>query len=187
MDVAFWSLDLTAPTRVQAEGSPRSDEISTEWIIAHYDFPAVGDRPAVKLSWYDPPKCPPALAEWKLEEKHAGEGVMFIGDGGMLYTNYGEHVLLPREKFKDFKSPPHTIAKSPGHQREWILACLKNDPTATGAPFSYGGPLSETALLGVAAFRAGKTLEWDATNLKFPDSPQAEKFLGYEYRPGWTL
>jgi hypothetical protein len=157
-------------------------------VIARYEFPARGEgKPAVKLTWYDPPKKPPMLEEWKLDEKLRGEGIMFIGENGMMYTNYDTHVLLPAEKFKDATPPPQTIPPSPGHQRQWIDACLKNDPTAVGAPFAYGALLTETALLGVASYRAATPIEWDAANLKIPNSPDAERFLDYDYRDGWKL
>jgi predicted dehydrogenase len=187
MDVAFWALDLQSPTRIESEGSPRSDQISTEWIVAKYDFPARGPQPPVTLTWYDPPKKPPQLASWKLEEKLSHEGVMFIGDKGMLYTNYGEHRLLPADQFNGFKPPATQIASSPGHQLEWVRACLKNDPTAVGAPFSYGGLLTESALLGVVAFRANQPLEWDATTMRIKNAPAAEAFLDQPRRSGWPL
>jgi predicted dehydrogenase len=187
MDVAFWALDLKHPTKISAEGSPRSDELCAEWIVARYEFPARGSLPPVALTWYDPPKKPPMIGSWNLEEKLAGEGVMFLGERGMLYTNYTERRVLPAERFKDFKAPTTRIAHSPGHQREWIEACLTNDPAAVGAPFAYGALLSETALLGVAAFRAATPLQWDPASGKCPNAPEAEHFLTYQYRPGWTL
>jgi predicted dehydrogenase len=189
MDIAFWALDLKYPTRISAEGGPKlDDEVTAEWIVATYDFPARGDKPAVTMTWYDPPKTPPMLSQWNLPPKFAGEGVMFIGeDGRMLFTNYGQHLLLPETTFASYTRPPQTIPKSPGHQAEWIDACLKNDPSATSTPFSYGGPLSETALLGTIAYRAQKPLEWDAAKMKFPNAPDAEKLLAREYRDGWTL
>jgi predicted dehydrogenase len=189
MDVAFWALDLKYPKTVSAQGAPMSDEFCPKWNIVTYEFDArSGSQPAVKLTWYDPPKTPPMLSSWKLDPKFT-EGVMFIGDEGMVFTNYGEHVLLPEEKFKGVAPPPKRIPSSPGHQAEWINACLSNDPAATSAPFSYGGPLSETALLGLLAYRAGagRVFEWDAMNMKFPHAPEAEKFLSYDYRGGWGL
>jgi predicted dehydrogenase len=190
MDIAFWTLDLKYPTRVTSQGAPMSDDLCTDWNIATYEFPARGEgKPPVKLTWYDPPKAPPMRDRWKLEGGLKDECVMFIGEHGMLATNYSEHRLLPEEKFKDYTRPPKTVSSTPGHQAEWINACLANDPTAVGAPFSYGGPLSETALLGIAAFRAapGKPLDWDATGMRFTNVPEADKFLGYEYREGWAI
>src|SRR5205085_424575 len=149
------------PTRIAAEGAPLDENITAEWTIATFDFPARGAQPALTLTWYDPPKRPKMIDEWKLPDKFKGEGVMFIGESGkMLFTNFGEHVLLPTEQFTDFKPPEKTIPKSPGHQAEWINACLENNPSGTSAPFSYGGPLTETAILGTIAFRAQKTLLW---------------------------
>ncbi len=49
------------------------------------------------------------------------------------------------------------------------------------------GPLTEANHLGNVAYRAGKKLEWDAKNMKIPNAPEAEKFLGRSYREGWTL
>jgi predicted dehydrogenase len=190
MDVAFWSLDLKHPTRVTSQGEPKDGVLCTDWNIATYEFPARGaDKPAVKLAWYDPPKIPPMRDAWNLPPGLKDEGVMFVGDAGMLCTNYSEHRLLPDEKFKDFTRPPQTIANSPGHQAEWVNACLANDPAMCGAPFSYGGLLTETALLGIAAFRAapGKPLDWDATSMRFTNAPEADRFLGYEYRQGWSI
>jgi predicted dehydrogenase len=191
LDIAFWSLDLTRPTRVTCSGAPKDDDLCADWNIATYEFPARGDdgKPPVTLVWYDPPKVPPRRDDWKLPPGLKDEGVMFIGDAGMLCTDYREHRLLPEEKFKDFNRPPQTIEKSPGHQAEWINACLANDPAMCGAPFGYGGLLTETALLGVAAFRAapGKSLDWDATGMRFTHAPEADRFLGYDYREGWSI
>ena len=189
MDVAFWALDLGHPARVTSDGAPRHDDLCTDWNVASYEFPARGAKPPVTLTWYDPPKFPPMRDEWKLPEGLKNEAVVFVGAEGILATNYGEHALLPAEKFQDFKRPPQTIPSSPGHQAEWVNACLANDPTAVGAPFAYAGPLTEAVLLGVAAFRAapGKPLDWDATDMRFKNAPDAEQFLGYPYRDGWRI
>jgi len=186
-DVPFWALDLKHPTHIRATGEPRSDELVAKWIIAEYDFAARGKLPPLKLTWYDPPKVPAALPSWGLDPNLTKEGIMFVGSEGNLYVHYGVHVLLPKEKFKNYQPPKPYIPSSPGHQAEWINACLKNDPAAASSPFSYGSLLTEAALLGVVAFRAQQELQWDAENMKFPNAPEAEKFLRTEYRPGWSL
>ena len=188
VDVPFWALDLKYPTRVETEGAPLDEEITTEWTIARYEFPARGEQPPVKLTWYDPPKLPAAHASWGLPEKLASEGVMFVGeDGRMLFTNYGQHLLLPEAKFADYQRPAPSIPPSPGHQAEWVNACLAGDPSATSTPFRYGGPLTEAALLGVVAFRTGKALEWDGAACRATNAPEAERFLTYKYRDGWSM
>ena len=42
-------------------------------------------------------------------------------------------------------------------------------------------------MLATIAFRAGKPLDWDWQNMKFPNAPEAERFLSYKYRDGWEL
>ncbi|HEX8520618.1 MAG TPA: Gfo/Idh/MocA family oxidoreductase [Tepidisphaeraceae bacterium] len=186
-DVAFWALDLKHPTRIEAEGSALSDERCADWTIVHYDFPARGHLPAVKLHWYDPPKRPEAVESWKLDPKFAAEAIVFIGEKGKLVTNYGEHQLLPAENYRNFKPPAKKLASSRGFQQEWVAACLANDPKMATAPFSYGSLLTEAALLGVVAFKAKKAIEWDAANMRIPNAPEAEKFLKIDYREGWSL
>ena len=61
-DPAFFALDLGAPTAVEAETSPVNDETLPVWNIITFDFPAKGDRPAVKMTWYDGAKLPPRPA-----------------------------------------------------------------------------------------------------------------------------
>jgi hypothetical protein len=42
-------------------------------------------------------------------------------------------------------------------------------------------------LLFPPAFRAGKTLEWDAAKLRARNAPEADAFIHREYRQGWRL
>ena len=78
----------------------------------------------------------------------------------MLLSDYGKHVLLPEKDFRDFKPPEPSIPKSLGHHAEWIHACKTGAPTTCN--FEYAGRLTEANHLGNVAYRAGKTLEWDA-------------------------
>jgi hypothetical protein len=103
----------------------------------------------------------------------------------MLLSDYSKHLLLPEEKFKNFKAPPKTIPRSPGHHEEWLQACREG--TRASCDFHYSGPLTEANHLGNVAFRAEKKLEWDAENLKIPNAPEAEKYLRRDYREGWAL
>jgi hypothetical protein len=110
---------------------------------------------------------------------------LFIGEKGMLLSDYSKYLLLPEDKFKDFTPPEKFIPDSPGQHQEWLEACVNGTPTAS--PFSYAGPLTEANHLGNVAFRAGKKIEWDAKNMKIPNYPEAEQFLGRTPREGWRL
>ena len=90
---------------------------------------------------------------------------------------------------RDFKRPEPTIPRSPGIEAEWIEA-IKDRSKKTTTDFSYSGPLTETMLMGnVAVFmkEANTRLYWDAKSMKFTNNEDANKFLHYEYRTGWSL
>ena len=92
---------------------------------------------------------------------------------------------IQKNKFVDFKAPPQSIPKSIGHYKEWIKAC--SDGSTTTCNFGYSGPLSETVLLGMVAYRTGKKLEWDAKNLVASNAPEASAFISKQYRSGWDV
>jgi hypothetical protein len=85
-----------------------------------------------------------------------------------------------------YTRPPKTLPRVDEHHREWILACKKGTPT--GSNFEYAGLLTQVALLGNVALRfPGKKLLWDPENMKITNIPEANNFMHYEYRKGWTL
>ena len=182
MDLPFWALKLKYPTSVESQGPPVHKESTPNWMVVNYEFPARGDMPAVKLTWSDGGKRPAILADKKI---NWGDGVLFVGDKGMLLADYDRRVLMPEAEFKDFKAPEPTIAKSIGHHAEWIAACKDGRPTTCN--FTYSGALTESVLLGNVAFRTGKKLAWDAAAIKATGCPEADALLKREYRPGWTL
>ncbi len=183
-DLPYWALDLRYPTTVEAKGSPVHPESTHEWMIINYDFPARGDLPPVKLTWYDGGKKP-ALVGTKGVPDDWNSGVLFIGSKGMLVADYTRHKLLQEAEFADFQPPEPTIPASIGHHAEWIAACKTGGPTTCN--FAYSGPLTEAALLGSVSYRTGRKLQWDAKNLKAVGCPEADPLINRRYREGWTL
>ena len=181
-DLAFWALKLRHPTTVEAEG-PVHPESAAKWTIARQEYPARGELPAVKLTWYNGGGYPAFVKERDIPAW--GSAVLFIGSKGMLIADYNQHKLLPEEKFKDFQRPEPFIPDSIGHHQEWIQACKTGGPTTCN--FDYSGALTEAALLCNVALRTRKKLTWDAQNLKAVGCPEADAFLRREYRQGWTL
>jgi predicted dehydrogenase len=183
VDLAFWALKLGPPTSIESEGPPVHPETTPEWLIVRYEFPARGALPAVKLTWYDGGKRPRLV-----EERQAPDwrnGVLFVGEKGMIIADYGRRKLLPEEKFAGFQPPTPSIASSIGHHKEWLVACKTGSPTTCN--FSYASVLTETVLLGNVAFRAGHKLEWDAARLAVKNNRQAMSYVRNEYRKGWEL
>ena len=183
MDLPFWALGLREPTRVEAEGPPVHPEGTPGWLTVRYEFPARGSMPAVRMTWYDGGRRLPAALEPKVPKW--GSAVLFVGEKGMLMSDYGRHQHLPEAEFAGFRPPQPTIPKSIGHHREWIVACKTGSPTTCN--FDYSGALAEAVLLGNVAYRSGKKLAWDAANLKATGCPEADPYLRPAYRQGWTL
>ncbi|MBM3954373.1 MAG: Gfo/Idh/MocA family oxidoreductase [Planctomycetes bacterium] len=182
-DLPFWALDLDAPTVVEADGPPPHPDLAPASMVARYRFPARGDRPAVSLAWYQGERKPLA---WHAQEiPRWGSGILFVGDSGMLLADYERHLLLPEERFRDYKRPPESIPPSRGQHAEWLHACRTGAPTTCN--FAYAAKLTEANHLGNVAYRAGRTIEWDAAALRIPNAPEAEAYLGREYRAGWAL
>jgi len=188
LDLAHWALNLMYPTSVESEG-PEVHPVGTpKWMIVRYEHPKRGDMPPCKVTWYDGGKRPEVLKTLKNKDGKPikwGDGQLFIGEKGMILSNYGRHMLLPEEKFENYERPPRSIARSIGHHNEWIKACKTGGPTTCN--FSYSGALSEAVLLGNVAFRVGKKLEWDAENLKAANAPEADKYVRNTYRKGWDF
>jgi predicted dehydrogenase len=184
MDLAFWALKLRHPTHVAARGTPAPADGQTAAgaLEVEYEFPARGELPPVKLTWYDGGKRPKYFAEGKLPRW--GDGVVFVGSKGMLLADYTRRKLLPEKEYADFTPPKPFIPNSIGHYKEWVEACKSGGPTTCN--FDYAGALTEAVLLGNVSYRCGQPLKWDARNLK-ADVPEAEKFLRKEYRRPWSL
>jgi len=186
----FSALKLGAPESVQGSSTPVFEETVPLAATVHYQFPARGDMPPVKLHWYDGGLLPERPAE--LEENRQldpEDGIIFVGDQGkMLVTGWGgEHPrLLPESRDKEYKRPPKSLPRSIGHYKEWVEACQHGTPTRSN--FDFAGPLTEAVLLGSVCIRnGGDKLVWDSASLKITNDPDANKYIHYEYRKGWTL
>jgi predicted dehydrogenase len=183
VDLPFWALKLEAPLTVEARGPKPHHDIAPASMQAIYEYGARGELPPVKLTWYQGLEKPQI---WKQNgiPKWAN-GHLFIGDKGLLLSDYRKHVFLPEEKFADFKGPDPFIPRSPGHHEDWIAACKGGAPTLSD--FEYAGLLTEANHLGNVAFRTGKKLEWDTKTMRATNAPNAEQFIRRDYRKGWKL
>ncbi len=188
-DPAFFALDLDAPTAVEAETTSVNDETLPVSNIIRFDFPAKGKRPAVKMTWYDGGKLPPRPAELEEGRRMGGNGILFIGDKGMLMggSHAGVPRLVPETHMKDYGKPPKTLARSPGHHREWIDACKAGKPEDAKSGFWYAGPFTEALLVGNLAVRLQKRVEWDAKTMRSPNCPEADNYITKFYRAGYSI
>lgn len=183
IDLPFWALDLDFPLTIEAQGPPPHPELAPASMQATYEYAARGDRGPLKLTWYQGKNKPQIWTDGGIPTWDSG--ALFIGDKGMLLSDYGKHVLLPEEQYADFERPEPFIPDSIGHHAEWVHACKTGAPTT--CDFEYSGWLTEANHLGNVAFRLGKKLEWDPVNLRCPNAPEADALIKRAYREPWKL
>ena len=182
-DLPFWALKLDAPRSVEAFGPPAHPDIAPASLTVRYEYGARGERPPVNFTWHQGEDKPEiwkskGIPQWK-------DGCLFVGDKGMILADYSKFLLLPEKDFADVKLPAPTLPRSPEHHQQWINACKTGGPTA--ANFDYAGWLTEANHLGNVAYRVGRKIHWDATAMRAPDAPEADRFIRRERRKGWEL
>ena len=186
LDPVFGALALTTPKSIRSEGDAPNEH---NWGLDNevkYIFPAtkyaVED---VALTWYNGKLRPPAeVAKLSGAKDLHDQGSLYIGTEGVLYSPYiAAPVLLPAEKFKEFKLP------QPGGADHYIqFVDAVRGVGKTSAPFEYSGPLTEMVLLGCLATRFPKTtLEWDPVKLEMTNEKKASQFVRKQYRKGWEV
>jgi predicted dehydrogenase len=193
VDPVFWALDLGAPSTIHAEvknWDPRTQgDAFPKGDIITYEFPAKGQRGPITMKWFSGTQPIPRPPELESDEKPIQTGAVVMGDKGTIV--YGSHGagqvrLIPEAKMLAYKKPAPKIPRVKEHHWDWIQS-IKNGRKA-GSDFSYGGPLTELALLGIIAIKLpGTKLQWDGSAGNFTNSPLANALLTPPYRAGWNL
>ncbi|MHC4584908.1 MAG: Gfo/Idh/MocA family protein [Planctomycetota bacterium] len=193
VDPVFWALDLGAPSTItakvdnydpktQGDAYPKGDIIT-------YEFPAKGIRGPITMVWHSGTSRIPRAKELEPGRKGVDTGAYVYGDEGVIM--YGSHGaggvrIIPEKAMKTYEVPERKIPRVRGHHRDWLRAIREG--RKAGSDFSYGGPLTEIAMLGVVALKMpGMKLQWDAQAMKFTNCDEANKFVDPPYRKGWTL
>ncbi|HAW01246.1 MAG: Gfo/Idh/MocA family protein [Limisphaerales bacterium] len=187
MDLAHWALNLRQPTRIETEG-PEVESVTTpRHLKVDYYHPAIEKRSPVHLTWYGnrTPDIVKTLKDSNGKPLNFGSGQLFVGEKGMIISNYGEHRLLPESTYKEFERPDEFIPNSIGHHKEWTEA-IRNGGNTT-CNFDYAGALTETVLLGSVSYRSGEDIDYIPETATTRKSGKARNMLHKEYRKGWTL
>ena len=197
VDHPVWALGLGTPTVVEASATLDGSELTDKKpnfesypiaAIITYEFPARGNLPPVRMTWYEGGLMPPTPAEMPAGRRLHDNGVLYVGSKGKMHhgSHGGMPELLPAALHEEAMKVPKTMLRSPGHYEEWLLAC-KGGPKPV-SNFDYSGPLTEIALLGVLALRApGTRIEWDSAKMQAKNAPELNQYVHTEYRKGWVL
>ena len=182
-DLPFWALKLHAPLSIEAKGPPPHPEIAPATMSATYEYGPREGMPPCKLTWHQGEDKPEQWTSGQIPKWP--DGHLFVGEKGMLLSNYQKHVLLPEKDFVDYQPPKRVYPHSPGHHQEWLNAIKDGKPTL--ANFEYSGWLTEANHLGNVAYRVGRKIIWDADSMRATNAPEAEQYLRYPRRKGWEL
>ena len=137
IDAPCWGLELDYPTSILAAGPPPHDESSPTALVVRYDFPARGERPPVRLTWYDGSWAPPY--EMIDDVELPAQGALIMGEAGQLLFPHsrGDVVMFPQERFVDVDAPEPMFPRPPHHHAEWIEGpardAAKRSPTSNMA------------------------------------------------------
>jgi len=189
LSAIFKTLELGHPTSVEACSTNYQEPpaVTTETAplasVTRYEFPAVGGRPPVTMSWYDGGMRPPRPDELEPGRQiGTGDGALYIGEKGKMLG----HRLIPDKRMREYPKPARTLPRSPGHYKEWIQACKGGKPA--GSDFAnHAAHLAEVVLLGVVAIRMNRKLTWDGPNMRVTNCDEANKLINPPYRKGWSL
>ena len=194
LDATWRGLGLKAPSTVVAEveeswkNSPerRADNWpQSEHVTWTFPGNELIEGSELTVEWFDGEMLPPKEArDLSPTGKYPLEAALLIGtEGAMLHQHGAGPQLLPKEKYETYERP-----KPPprDHYRHFVDACLGGEKTE--ASFAQTGPMTETILLGTVAIRCfGQQLQWDPSAMRFPNCPDAERYLKRQYRDGWQV
>ncbi|MBP7049992.1 MAG: Gfo/Idh/MocA family oxidoreductase [Phycisphaerae bacterium] len=193
VDPVFWALDLGAPNTVAAQVKDYDPEIRDHAYpkgdIITFEFPAKGDRGPITLVWHSGTEKIPVAKELEPGREGVKTGAYVYGDKGVImYGSHGANPvrIIPETAMKAYKLPERKIPRVKEHHDDWLRAIREGGKA--GSDFSYGGPLTELAMLGVIAIKMpGTKLQWDAAAMRFTNCDEANQFVAPPYREGWSL
>jgi predicted dehydrogenase len=184
----FRSMGFTAPLSIKSVGdTPNAHNWAPdekfEYIFAGNELTA---GQSIKVIWYDGKHRPPQSVQDLVGGKAPGQGNIFVGTEGALLAPHGELPKpYPIEIFAEYRYPKFPARN---HYEDFVNAARGEAILPIAGFTTYGGPLTETVLLGGLASRFPNiTLQWDPKTLRVTNLPEANKFVRREYRKGWEV
>jgi len=196
LDALFWALKVGLAKKITVEclhTTGGSEEMWPQDNIVRYDVPARADMPPLKVYVYDHQGLKPQimLDTEKECDVRFSECTLFIGDKGKFWTTgtAGQARILPLEKHAEYPPPAQTLPRAHGGPIEDLFWAIKNNGTPCSNIPEWSGPLTEFALLGHLAQRAGvgQKVEWDVSAMKCTNMPELNAMLRRKYRKGWEV
>jgi predicted dehydrogenase len=174
--------------------------VKDQWpagMIVKSTYRAKDGRPGFKTFWYEGndgigkplmPEPPEELAMRGRPMNLPRTGNLVVGTKGKMLVegDYWNQVrLLPLERHREFGDPPKLLERSPGHHKEFFMACRGEKPREfSRSNFAYAGPMTANIQLGNLCARAGKKLELNEAG-EITNDPKINELAWREPRNGW--
>jgi predicted dehydrogenase len=200
MDPVFWIFKLGLPVSVRAQTSSPAGIAYPEWSIIEFTFAptSVYSRP-LKVTWYDGKKLPPKPEGAHPQLQLGEEGCMITGS--KMTAKGASHASAPYPIALGGKPYSQAIKEVESHWRAelkkledndhyglWVEAAKAGQPSKPGSNFSYSAPMTQAILLGCIALRfPGRDLHWDNDKRQFSNLPEANQWLTFKPREGYSL
>lgn len=214
LDGVYWALKVEHPTSIEVEAMRGgSDERYPMGSRVRWDVPARGDLPPLKVYWYeglkqdatgrpdgrlrqvrgDDRNFPELL--YRLREQYPDEeldrgdsGTLYVGEKGIIFTGtYGDKMhIVPWQKMRETPEPPKTLPRPKGIYEDFLDA-IRANKTETAVDFDYGTRLTEFAILGNLAMKAGagKKVMWDGPRMRVTNLRELNAWVSRRARRGW--
>ena len=172
--------------------------VKDQWpagMVVKNTYRAKDGRPGFAAYWYEgnKPDGKPFMPENPEELKVDGRelprtGNLVIGTKGKMLVNgdyWDSTQLIPDAKRREFGRPEKLLERSPGHHKEFFMACKGEKPREfSQSNFGYSGPMTANIQLGNLCARAGKKLELNEAG-KITSDPKINELAWREPRNGW--
>ena len=173
-DVVFWALEPRGLKSIVARGEQSAGVGDTpKWLEVDYEFADLN------ILWTTAPPDVEGTAEM-------GIGAYFEGTEGNLLCDYSNRRIdINGEQLKDLDEVDQSIARSPGHQQNFIDAVKAR--TQPESNLAYARSMTLPMHLGLISYQLqGRKLKWDADREIILKDEEANKMLARQNNPAWS-
>jgi predicted dehydrogenase len=182
-DLPIWAMNLDYPTEISAMG--------VRYIIkddgdAYDNHEVIWRYPNLTMTWMQNSTNSYGFDFLRGQDSKRRLGIYFHGVNGTLYTDYSDHKILPEGNRMDgMKTPPKSIAPSPGHELEWV-ECIKSrkQPSCSA---EYHVKVDVPIALSVLSMKLGRSIKFDPATESIVGDKEAAKLAVPEYRGPWKF
>lgn len=185
----FAALGVRAPIAVRSIGGEPNKH---NWAVNEqfeYIFPGTKYTAGktVKVTWCDGSLRPAKEIQELVGGNIPGQGSIFVGTKGTLLAPHGG-LPVPYLNNGTFERSSYPKLEARNHYKDFVNAVRGEDVKPLADFYDYGGPLTETVLLGGLASRfPNEILKWDAAKMRFTNNNEANKFIRKKFRKGWEV